>query len=995
MLKDLADSTQAVARYRDIVDHTPVVMWMTDVDGNLALVNRAYREFFGVRLEQVVGPGKWQPLVHPDDVYGYAAEFAESLRNRSVFHCQARVRRADGEWRWIESSAAPRFSPDGEFLGMVGSSPDITLRKQAENECKRNEARLESLLRISQYQADSIQQLLDFALAEAIALTGSKIGYIYHYSEARKEFTLNTWSKQVMQQCAITDQQTVCQLDRTGIWGEAVRQARPIVVNDFHAPNPLKKGCPQGHAPLHKYMSIPVFSADHIVGVVGVANKETDYDNSDIRQLTLLMDAVWKIADRTRAEEALLISERRLREAQRVAHTGYLDVDLISREMVWSEETYRIHGLSPAEFSPTIEATNQRLHPEDKDRVEKQLNAAFQTGSPFDSEHRIVRPDGSIVHLRAQAAIVCDDIGKPLRALGTVIDITDRKKQEQDLRKLNATLRALSKSNQAMIRATEEAPYVQEVCNIVVTDCGYRMAWVGYALADEARTVQVIGHAGIEQGYLSEARITWDDTERGRSPAGTALRTGKISICHDTSTDPRFHPWRQEAAKRGYASSIALPLVADGKCFGALSIYSDKPASLGEDEVPLLAELAHDLAHGITAIRLRQANDRANRAMEAAKAAAEHASKAKDHFIAVLSHELRTPLNPVLATATMLRQDPRFDADTHEQLEVICRNAEMEARLIDDLLDVTRIEQGKVELHRRPVELGAVIRQAAEVCMPDIKVRKLAFTMNLKSVARCLVYGDAARLQQVFWNLLTNAVKFTPAGGQVRVTCRCQGRRQAVVDVSDSGEGIDPIGLTRIFNAFEQAERSISHQFGGLGLGLAISRGLVEMHGGTIEAHSEGRGKGATFTVRLPLLPADTTSVPVASSAAAPSPAVPPRPLRILLVEDHADSARIMARLLSADGHTVQMAADVATALKLARELPFDLLLSDLGLPDGTGLDLLRALRAQGIALPAIALSGYGQEADVQAARNAGFAAHLTKPLVLRRLQQAIAAITT
>lgn len=869
MRKDLIDSTQAVTRYRDVVDHIPVIMWMTDAEGNLEFVNRAYREFFGVTLEQVAGPGTWQPLVHPDDADGYISAFAESLRNRTDFRGQARVRFADGQWRWIESSAAPRFSPDGEFLGMVGTSPEITRRKQAENDNKRNEARLESLLRISQYQATSIQQLLDFALAEAIALTGSKIGYIYHYSEARKEFTLNTWSKQVMAQCAIADQKKVYHLDQTGIWGEAVRQGRPIVVNDFAGPNPLKKGCPPGHVTLRKFMTIPIFSAEHIVGVVGVANKDTDYDNSDIRQLTLLMDAVWKIADRTRVEEALQASEK-------------------------------------------------------------------------------------------------------------------------GLRKLNATLRALSKSNQAMVRAIEEAPYVQEVCNIVVHDCGFRMAWVGYAMDDECKTVKVIGHAGFEQGYLNGARITWDDSEFGRGPTGTAIRTGKVSICDRTTVDPNFRPWRQEAEKRGYASSIALPLIADGRCFGTLTIYSDQRASVSEEDVPLLMELADDLAHGITAIRLRQANERATRAMEAAKAAAEHASKAKDHFIAVLSHELRTPLNPVLATATMLRQDPRFDAEIQEHLEVICRNAEMEARLIDDLLDITRIEQGRVELHRQPVELGAVIRQAAEVCMPDMQARNLTFAMNLGPAACCLVYGDAARLQQVFWNLLTNAVKFTPAGGQVNVTCRCDDHRHAVVEVSDNGEGIDRMALACIFEAFEQAERSRTRQFGGLGLGLAICRGLVELHGGTIEAHSKGKGKGASFTVRLPLLPPQSVSMPNSSSAT-PLPVPAPRPLRILLVEDHADSARIMARLLSNDGHTVQSAADVATAMKLATEQRFDLLLSDLGLPDGTGLDLLRSLRAQGLCLPAIALSGYGQDADVQASRKAGFAAHLTKPLVLRRLQQAIA----
>ena len=174
---------------------------------------------------------------------------------------------------------------------------------------KRNEARLESLLKISQRPAYSIHDLLDFALDEAIALTESKIGYIYHHDEIKKEFTLNTWSKDVMKECTIIEQQTVYQLEKTGIWGEAVRQARPIIINDFHAPHPLKKGYPEGHAPLHKFMTLPIIVQNHIVGVIGVANKETDYGDSDVRQLTLLMDFAWKIIDRKRYEDALRESE--------------------------------------------------------------------------------------------------------------------------------------------------------------------------------------------------------------------------------------------------------------------------------------------------------------------------------------------------------------------------------------------------------------------------------------------------------------------------------------------------------------------------------------------------------------------------------------------------------------------------------------------------------------------------------------------------------------
>ncbi len=371
----------------------------------------------------------------------------------------------------------------------------------------------------------------------------------------------------------------------------------------------------------------------------------------------------------------------------------------------------------------------------------------------------------------------------------------------------------------------------------------------------------------------------------------------------------------------------------------------------------------------------------------------EAAIKAKDRFVAVLSHELRNPLNPVLAIATMLREDPCLSADTRQQLDVICRNAELAARLIDDLLDVTRIEQGKVEMDRRQIDLRTIIRRARDDCMPNIEVRELELDVDL-GAEPYWIDGDAGRLQQVFWNLLKNAVKFTQVGGCVGVRCRRDGEGSVVTEVSDNGEGIDAESLDRIFNAFDQADRSITRQFGGLGLGLTISRSLIEMHGGSIRASSAGKGRGSTFTVRLPLLPAGA-EVAAASPGSKARAVAAARPLRILLVEDHGDTARIMRRLLSARGHEVQVAGDVATALQLAAEQRFDLLLSDLGLPDGSGLDLMRTLRARGLTLPAIALSGYGQETDQQASREAGFTLHLVKPVNMLALAKAIARVTT
>jgi two-component system, chemotaxis family, CheB/CheR fusion protein len=373
-------------------------------------------------------------------------------------------------------------------------------------------------------------------------------------------------------------------------------------------------------------------------------------------------------------------------------------------------------------------------------------------------------------------------------------------------------------------------------------------------------------------------------------------------------------------------------------------------------------------------------------AAEQAKQSAEQATKAKDHFLAVLSHELRSPLTPVLPALSAL--ETLVPEEGAEYLEIARRNVELEARLIDDMLDVTRIVRGKVELQRTVVELCTILRRAAEVCQPDIEARRLHFEVHVEGGPHP-VYADAARLQQVFWNLIKNAVKFTPHGGCVGVRCEREDG-YAVVRVTDSGEGIEPEALDRIFNAFEQEARSTTRQFGGLGLGLAISKALVEMHGGSIHAHSAGKGQGATFAVRLPIHQAQLAEGGQPQAVAPAEPQQATRSLKILLVEDHGDTARVLSRVLSAHGHTVERAGDVATALDLARKETFDVLLSDLGLPDGSGYDLMRQLLLSSRCLPAIAISGYGMASDVQQSREAGFTEHLTKPVSMDSLLAAV-----
>jgi signal transduction histidine kinase len=386
----------------------------------------------------------------------------------------------------------------------------------------------------------------------------------------------------------------------------------------------------------------------------------------------------------------------------------------------------------------------------------------------------------------------------------------------------------------------------------------------------------------------------------------------------------------------------------------------------------------------------RQAEERENLVREQAiaehaRAEAERASAAKDRFLAMLSHELRTPLTPVLASVFTLEHETNVPESMRESLQLIRRNVELEARLIDDLLDLTRISKGKVQLSFEMVDAHTLLRNALEICQSEIEQKQLE--LRTEFVAnKVYLQADPARLQQIFWNLIKNAVKFTSNGGRLRIGTTNDGEGQFRVEVEDSGCGIDSELLPRVFHAFEQGRRT---ELGGLGLGLAISKALVEAHHGSINVESQGRDLGAKFTTLFPTCERDA----VPESTHAPRSTLKRRSVRLLLVEDHEDTNRSLTRMLRRRGYEVHSASDVRSALDIAASNPFDVLVSDIGLPDGSGIDLLKALRAKGEVF-GIALSGYGMEEDIRRSRDVGFSHHLVKPVDLNKLDSIIQTVS-
>jgi signal transduction histidine kinase/ActR/RegA family two-component response regulator len=446
---------------------------------------------------------------------------------------------------------------------------------------------------------------------------------------------------------------------------------------------------------------------------------------------------------------------------------------------------------------------------------------------------------------------------------------------------------------------------------------------------------------------------------------------------------------------RGFKQPIEYAFEIDGPDLDMPSSFDARISRLGEDIHPAGWVL---VLRDVT-LQKRAALERVRMVGEqAARAEAEATNLAKDRFLATLSHELRTPLTPVLATVTAMLGDADTPDSLRSVLEMIRRNVVLEVRLIDDLLDLSRIRRGSLHLHRELIDAHQLIHNVIDICRDDLSVADIQLDANLLA-SRHHVDADPIRFQQALWNLIKNAIKFTPAGGQITVVSlnsdgdtHSESKPDVVIGVSDTGIGIKPDVLPHIFDVLEQGGTSTTRRFGGLGLGLTISRSILEQHGGHLTAHSPGPNLGATFAITLP-----TTSVPTslsADDAPAATPIshddAPARPIRILLVDDNRDTLKYLARLLSVRGYHVHTAADMASAFQVACQAELDVIVSDIELPDGSGHELVASLRQTGRPIPAIALSGFGSSADVELSQSAGFVIHLTKPVDFRQLEEAI-----
>ncbi len=603
-----------------------------------------------------------------------------------------------------------------------------------------------------------------------------------------------------------------------------------------------------------------------------------------------------------------------------------------------SDYVEKMLGYSAAEWLGTPNFWLTVVHPDDQERAAREAAAIFESGRGGESRFRWLTRDREVRWIEARSTVIIGADGRPAGMRGVSMDITAQKIAEDALRESEARFRTMADSAPVLIWMTGSE--------------GGRTYFNRTWLEFTGRTQEQ------EQGSGWMSGIHQDDMDGYSDISSGAFRTQE--------------PFRLEYRLRHAGGEYRWLLDSGVPRFssdGAFAGYIGSCIDITDRK-------------------------RIESQLKEAKEAAEAANRAKDQFLAVLSHELRTPLTPVLATAQALESDAAFPDDFRPLVEIIRRNVELEVHLIDDLLDLVRVAKGKIQIHQEVVSLHDLLEKVLEICRSDIYGKKLQLNVELHA-GEHLVRGDAPRLQQVFWNLLKNAVKFTPSGGSVTLRSINPHPGRVAVAVIDTGIGIEPDVLPRIFNAFEQGERTITRQFGGLGLGLAITKGLVDLHGGTLLAESAGRNTGTTFTVEL----GTVAAVPAPAVAAGRNPPETPAArnghIRILIVDDHEDTNNVLKLLLERRGYQVKSAASVRAALEVAGEHEFDLLVSDIGLPDGSGHDLVRELIARRAAagqppLKAIALSGFGMEGDIQKSHEAGFSDHLTKPVTFQKLQDII-----
>jgi len=1053
------------SRLRDLSDGTPVPMWATDARGRLEFVNRAYREFFGVG-EDELRSGDWRILVHPDDVAAYNAAFTRALEDRSPFHATARVRMASGEWRCIESVGAPRYSASGEYVGMAGSSPDVTDRVAALQELRASEHRYRHLV---EYTSDlvfhvGLRQPLPLALPP-----DQQVEWVFRegYFVAVNDSFARAYGYEHANELEGRPLTDVVPRSPLNLAFE-----RTVVANGHRIFDAVTEEVDRhGGRKLLLNSMVGRIEDGHVLDYVGTSRDVTEQHRIE-RDRVFLDNLSRAYAPLASAETIADLSSKAIREHFGVTRVNFSDVDLANRIVTvfagereaGLKDDHIAHPLEAYLSSSMIEdlaagrpvavngvATDARLG----DRAA--AYAQWNIGSLLLAPHRT---DGRwsfmvALHRPEPYAWRVEELDLLREVVGRVHLRIERARAEEALRDSEARLQLAmiagragtwdldlvtghniwseslfllmgceptpgGRASQDLWQSAvlpEDLPYVLETWRraehgrtlfrtehrvrhgstggiawlraagrFFYDDDGRAIRFVGVALdvtdekrAEEARRQIEARYRTLAANLPGGAAFVVDRDLRFQLVAGEVLATMGMALqqFEGRTVFEALPPEQAEFHAANYRRALAgQPFETEHESNGRYFVARGVPLHGERGEIEGVLAVSFDIT-----------------ARRRAEEALQEADRRKDEFLAMLAHELRNPLAPIRNAAALIRYAAPGNPVLDSARGIIERQLGHLVRLVDDLLDVSRVSRGKITLQCGAVDLGLVARQALETARPQIEAKghRLEFDAPATPVR---VEGDFTRLVQVVGNLLTNAVKFTDPGGVIALSIdRSAATGEARIRIRDNGRGIEPASLPNLFDLFYQAERSLQRAEGGLGIGLSLVRSLVEMHGGRVEARSEGLGHGSEFIVWLPEL--REGDEPTAGARASIEKAAPR--LRVLVVDDNRDVADSCAMLLRVEGHEVEVCYDGADGVRLALERRPDVVLLDLGLPTVDGYSACREMRRGGLDRACIvAVTGYGREEDRLRSLEAGFDSHEIKPMdlsVLRRLMRRCAGV--
>ncbi len=702
------------------------------------------------------------------------------------------------------------------------------------------------------------------------------------------------------------------------------------------------------------------------------------------------------LAERERAKEEVKEREARYRQLVENANDVVFELDLTGKVTSMNRAAERATGYTQEELSQMNMRDFLTPGSDELARLMTQRKLAGEERTNYEVD--VVQKGGQLITLEVSSRLARSE-GKPVGIQGVARDITTRRHAEEALRQ--ADQRALAEYERLLERVAGLAQTLGTSRDLLAIFRGLREFTLlsvpchGFfvSLYDPGRDVRnaVYGWADgneIDVSELPPMPVT------SSGPNSRAIRTNQVVITNDYMKETLGHPAVLVGPDNGLRpqSSLSAPMAVMGRILGTIEVQTYEDSAYREEHATAMRMAANLTAVAIDNVTLLERES-------TARATAEESNRLKDEFLATVSHELRTPLTAILGWSRMLESGSLESDTARRAVETIKRNAKSQAQIIDDILDVSRIITGNLYLELQPIELESVLEAAVNVVRPTAEAKGIRIELNLESDP-IAVSGDTNRLQQVFWNLFSNAVKFTPSGGGVSITLR-RIDSHAEINVSDTGPGISPEFLPYVFDRFRQADSTSTRLHGGLGLGLAIARHLIEIHGGMIEATSGGPGEGATFTVRLPVAGARAVAVPRESDREMELQMEPTRPndvlagLHVLMVDDDEDTLELLSAALRQRSADVTAVSSAGAALEAIRNSRPDVLISDIAMPGEDGYQLIKKVIELKLEpeLPAIAITAYAKEEDRQTALAAGFHRYLSKPVELREFISAVAAV--